>query len=94
MFNKLRSLSKVKVRGFFWKFMLLLIELFGMYHIHLSYKLSEQGFDTCSDISSQIILYMVAPFITCIISKTVENVFEHNKLSFSEPINLDDQMGG
>lgn len=37
-------------------------------------------------LSSTIVTEIIAPLITYAISKTVENIFEHNHLKFSEPI--------
>lgn len=70
-----------KLRPMFWKLLLLGIEIFGMYHIHLSYELAAEGMtEVCQDISSQMLIYVTAPFIAALISKTVENVFEHNDI--------------
>ena len=79
-----------KLRPVFWKVMLLAIEIFGMYHVHLSYELAKQGYaEIASDLSSQILIYITAPFVTALVSKTIENVFEHNDIFIKRRKELD-----
>ena len=80
------SKRKKKIKGLFWKLMLLGIELHGIVCISISYWLAWNGSETCESLSSTIVSEIIAPVIAGMVSKTVENIFEHNELSFSKPI--------
>lgn len=69
------------------KGLVFLIELHGITCVTISYVLAWQDkVSTNETLSSTIVTEIVAPLITYAISKTVENIFEHNHLRFSEPI--------
>ena len=67
------------------------IVLHGIICISLSYVLSFLGRDPVVDVSTTLITEIVAPTITFLISHAIENIFQYNKLSFSEPIELIDK---
>ena len=79
--------ERLKKPGIFWKILLILIMLHGMACVTLSYILAWTGHDqTVEMVSQTLVTEVLAPFIAGMISKTIENVFEKNKLAFSEPI--------
>lgn len=51
-----------------------------------SYVLAAMGKEPVESVSVAIITEIVAPMVTYGITKTVENIFEKNKLKFSTPI--------
>lgn len=79
--------EKLKKPGTFWKILLVITMLHGMICVTLSYILAWTGHDqTVEMVSQTLVTEILAPFVAGMITKTVENVFEKNKLSFSEPI--------
>ena len=59
----------------------------GMILTSCSYVLSWIGMDPVVDVSSTIVKEIVAPLVVYLGTNTIMNIFEKNKLSFSEPIN-------
>ncbi len=63
------------------------IIIHGMVLTTLSYILSFFGRETVENVSVAIITEIIAPFAVYACTKTIENIFEKNKLTFSTPIN-------
>jgi hypothetical protein len=79
--------KKTKKPGIFWKILLVIIMAHGMTCVTLSYILAWTGHEqTVEMVSQTLVTEILAPFVAGILSKTIENIFEKNKLSFSEPI--------
>lgn len=70
-----------------------IVVLHGMLMVTLSYVLSWFGRDPIVDVSRTEITEIVAPVVLYLLTNMVANIFEKNKLSFSEPINnIKDQI--
>lgn len=76
-----------KVRALFFKALLFCIEVYGMILLGMSYYLAWTGHDiVLEELSKHIISMIIAPFITYSISRTVENLAEHNITQFHKPL--------
>lgn len=95
--GKLRYCQKCKYRrvmfkrrkggGRYFKFLVGGVVVHGMACVSMSYALAwQEHTQVVESVSSAIITEIVAPVIIYGLTKTVENVFQKNKLSFSEPI--------
>lgn len=68
------------------KLLVSLVVVHGMVMTTLSYILSAFGHDPVQNVSVAIITEIIAPVVTFLVTNVVQNIFEHNKLSFSTPI--------
>lgn len=83
-----------KIGKIFWKALLILIEIHGMACVTMSYILAWTNHEQVVDsVSQSIVSEILAPFVAGMITKTVENVFEKNTLSFSRPIRNEESQG-
>lgn len=86
-FFKRRRMKKKKRKGLFFKFLVATIVLHGLACVTFSYYLAwSDKTNVVEAVSVAVITEIVAPLVTYAISKTVENIFEKNNLSFSSPI--------
>lgn len=83
----LKAKGKKKQGGRFFKWMVSLVVLHGMICVSMSYILAwMEHTQVVESVSSTIITEIVAPIVVYGFTKTVENIFEKNRLKFSEPI--------
>ena len=76
-----------KIRAIFYKVLLIIIELYGMSLIGMSYYLAYLGqTEVLSELSQTIVKVVVYPFIAFTINRTVENFAEHNITQFHKPL--------
>ena len=76
-----------KRAGKFFKFLISIVILHGMVCVSMSYALAWLDHaQVVEGVSTTIITEIVAPIIVYGATKTIENIFSKNKLSFSEPI--------
>lgn len=86
----LRSKNRKKSGGLFFKLLISLVVLHGMVCVSMSYALAwMEHTQVVEGVSSTIITEIVAPIVVYGATKTIENVFEKNRLKFSEPIGND-----
>ena len=86
--------QRKKRRAFFYKFLLIVIEGYGLFLIGMSYYLAYIGqTEVLSDLSQTIVKVVVYPFIAFTINRTIENFAEHNITSFSKPISYEETEG-
>ncbi len=84
----LSSKRRKKHGGRFFKWLVSLVVLHGMICVSMSYVLAwMEHTQVVEGVSSTIITEIVAPIVVYGATKTIENIFEKNKLKFSEPIN-------
>lgn len=73
--------------GIFFKLLIGIVILHGMICVSISYALAwTEHTQVVEGVSSTIITEIVAPIIIYGATKTIENIFQKNKLAFSEPI--------
>lgn len=85
--NYLKSKRKKKPGGRFFKWLVSLVVLHGMVCVSMSYMLAWiERTQVVEGVSSTIITEIVAPIVVYGATKTIENIFEKNRLKFSEPI--------
>lgn len=95
LLGNIRKWIKSMKKPTYLKGLVFLIELHGITCVTISYVLAWQDkVSTNESLSATIVTEIVAPLITYAISKTVENIFEHNHLRFSEPIEEGDFNNG
>ena len=76
-----------KTGGRFFKWLIGLVVAHGMVCVSMSYALAwMEHTQVVEGVSSTIITEIVAPIVVYGATKTIENIFEKNKLKFSEPI--------
>lgn len=76
-----------KVRAFYYKALLLCIEVYAMVLLGMSYYLAWMGNDiVLEDLSKTIVKMILYPFIAFTINRTVENFAEHNITQFHKPL--------
>jgi hypothetical protein len=76
-----------KTRARFYKCLLIIVEVYGLFLIGMSYYLAYIGqTEVLSDLSQTIVKIVVYPFIAFTINRTVENLAEHNITSFHKPL--------
>lgn len=76
-----------KVRALFYKILLIVIEIYAMGLLAMSYYLAYIGRDVVlEDLSKTITKVIVYPFLAFTINRTVENFAEHNISSFHKPL--------
>ena len=86
-YYKLVSKQKKKGGGFF-KWLVIIVVGHGLGCVSMSYALAwKDHMQVVEGLSSAIITEIVAPIIIYGFTKTVENIFQKNRLTFSEPIN-------
>lgn len=77
-----------KGKGNFFKILVSVVVLHGMICVSMSYILAWlERTQVVEGVSSTIIAEMIAPIFVYGFTKTIENIFEKNRLAFSEPIN-------
>lgn len=88
-FYKAASKQKPKnVGGNFFKLLVSAVVIHGMICVSMSYVLAWlEHTQVVESVSSTIITEIIAPIIVYGFTKTVENIFQKNELSFSKPIN-------
>ena len=80
--------KKCKKTGRFFKVLVAGVVGHGIVCVTMSYILAwTEHTQVVEGLSSTIITEIIAPIIVYGVTKTVENVFQKNKLAFSEPIN-------
>lgn len=85
--NYLKTKRKKRPNGRFFKLLVSLVVLHGMICVSMSYALAwMEHTQVVEGVSSTIITEIVAPIVVYGFTKTVENIFEKNRLKFSEPI--------
>lgn len=85
--NYLKAKRRKRLGGLFFKCMVSLVVLHGMICVSMSYVLAwMEHTQVVESVSSTIITEIVAPIVVYGFTKTVENIFEKNRLKFSEPI--------
>lgn len=85
--NYLKTKRKKRAGGFFFKCLVSLVVLHGMVCVSMSYILAwMEHSQVVESVSSTIITEIVAPIVVYGATKTIENIFEKNRLKFSEPI--------
>lgn len=83
----LKVKRKKKCGGHFFKWLISAVVLHGMICVSMSYVLAwMEHTQVVEGVSSTIITEIVAPIVVYGFTKTVENIFEKNRLKFSEPI--------
>lgn len=84
---KTKKKEKKQKSGWFFKLLIFLVVLHGMACVSMSYALAwRDHLNIVETVSSTIISQIIAPVIVYGATKTIENIFEKNKLAFSEPI--------
>lgn len=79
--------SRKKLAGLFWKVLIAVVVVHGMSCVTMSYILAFMYRDQVVEtVSATIVTEIIAPVIAGLLSKTLENIFEKNELSFSKPI--------
>lgn len=85
----LRGKRKKKSEGRFFKLLVSAVVLHGAVCVSMSYALAwMEHTQVVEGVSSTIITEIVAPIVVYGFTKTVENIFEKNRLRFSEPIEV------
>lgn len=80
--------KKKKKGGVFFKWLVAIVVGHGMVCVSMSYALAwKDHMQVVEGVSSAIITEIIAPIIIYGFTKTVENIFQKNRLTFSEPIN-------
>lgn len=88
--KKTKKKQKRQRSGWFFKLLIFLVVLHGMGCVSMSYALAwRDHLNIVETVSSTIISQIIAPVIVYGATKTIENIFEKNKLAFSEPITKD-----
>ncbi len=85
MENDKSKIKKPKIETFS-KLIVFLVMLHGMAMSTLSYVLAAIGANPVENVSVAIITEIIAPVTVYLATKTIQNIFEYNKLSFSTPL--------
>lgn len=87
-------IQKIKnVRGKGFKALCWIVELHALFCISFSYYLAAtEKMNPMENLSSTIVTEIVAPIVVMGFTRMIENIFEHNKLSFSTPLNALEQQ--
>ena len=76
-----------KRRALFYKALILIIEIYTMALLGMSYYLAYIGRDVVlEELSKTLVKTIIYPFIAFTINRTVENFAEHNISSFHKPL--------
>ena len=79
--------DKRRKGGRFFKALVAAVVLHGVFCVTMSYVLAwTEHMQVVEGLSSTIVTEIIAPLVVYGITKTVENVFQKNRLSFSTPI--------
>ena len=85
--KRTRETRHKRTRARFYKCLLIVIEVYALSLIGMSYYLAYRGqTEVLSDLSQTIVKIVVYPFIAFTINRTVENFAEHNISSFHKPL--------
>lgn len=85
--NRTKDKRQRKARAKFYKGLLIVIELYALFLIGMSYYLAYIGqTEVLSELSQTIVKIVVYPFLAFTINRTVENFAEHNISSFHKPL--------
>lgn len=89
-----KAKKRKRLGGAFFKMLVSIVVLHGMSCVTMSYLLAwMEHTQVVETVSSTIITEIVAPIIVYGFTKTVENIFEKNRLSFSEPVGAGKEDG-
>lgn len=76
-----------KVRALFYKFLLIIIEVYAMAMLGMSYYLAYIGREiVLEELSKTLVKTIIYPFVAYTINRTVENLAEHNITQFHKPL--------
>ena len=82
-----RKKERKRKAGLFFKLIVSAVVIHGMICVTMSYILAwMERTQVVEGVSSTIITEIIAPVIVYGFTKTVENIFSKNRLSFSEPL--------
>lgn len=91
--KKEKMQKKKKTRGLGFKVLCFGIEIHAIICITCSYALAWMNkINVNETLSASIVAEIIAPVVVWGFTRTIENIFEHNKLPFSEPIALDKEQ--
>lgn len=94
MKKRITKISKIKTIQTI-KLLTYIVVIHGLLCITTSYILAWCGkTDVLESLSGVLASEVIAPIVSYSISKTIENIFEKNKLSFSEPITDREKVEG
>lgn len=79
------NVKKPKIETFS-KLIVFMVMLHGMVMSTLSYVLAAFGNNPVESVSVAIVTEVIAPVTVYLATKTIQNIFEYNKLSFSTPL--------
>ena len=86
-YKEYMKIRRKKNAGKLFKALLMAVEIHGMICGSMSYILAwVERMNVVEGVSTTIVTEIIAPVIVYGATKTIENIFEKNKLSFSEPI--------
>ena len=76
-----------KIRALFYKVLLIVIEIYAMVLLAMSYYLAYIGREiVLEDLSKTLVKTIIYPFIAFTINRTIENYAEHNITQFHKPL--------
>lgn len=85
--KRTKAKRKKKTRAMFYKCLLVIVEIYAMTLIGMSYYLAYLGHtELLENLSQTITKVIVYPFIAFTINRTVENFAEHNITQFHKPL--------
>lgn len=85
--KRTKTKRQKKVRAFYFKALLLCIEIYGMAALAMSYYLAWLGRDiVLEELSKTIVKTIIYPFVAYTINRTIENYAEHNITQFHKPL--------
>lgn len=90
--RKIKKIKKKKqIRGFGFKLLCYIIEIHALLCISASYILAFMDkISTNETLSAGIVAEIIAPVVVWGFKGMIENIFEHNKFLFSEPIDTNE----
>lgn len=82
-----------KSGAMFWKLLLFITVLHGLTCVTMSYLLAWAGHEQVVEMVSQtVVTEIIAPLVVGLTTRTIENIFEKNRLSFSTPLDSIEQV--
>lgn len=85
--KKTKKKRQNKIRAKFYKCLLIIVEIYAMTLIGMSYYLAYLGHtELLENLSQTITKVIVYPFIAYTINRTIENYAEHNITQFHKPL--------
>lgn len=85
--NRTKGKKHSKTRAKFYKCLLVIVEIYAMSLIGMSYYLAYLGHtELLENLSQTITKVIVYPFIAYTINRTIENYAEHNITQFHKPL--------